>query len=200
MINFDLIKRLSEGEFTSEDVQYDPTEIGYDIKDPFKKYYHLETVDKVIDKVLKKEITPEEFSKWAKLYDYILNGGFKDEFFDEIKFRNLAEEIAMDDVSYLLDGLSSYAEDMKKFNLMDYKKIFAHDDKILKNSSDYEGYYYVNEDEYAKTYYVHVIIRNRKDGTGDQFTVNYLSPYELKEEYKEVDLKTYQELLDALKD
>ena len=56
----------------------DIEKIKYDTHNPFSKYYSLKVVNDAILKYKSNEMSLEELHIWFNAYNWVLNGGFKD--------------------------------------------------------------------------------------------------------------------------
>lgn len=106
MIEKELIKRVCDVTCSKEDVVRPQDTIAYDPNNPFKKYYHIESIIMAINKYASHEWDDQTLAHWACIYCWILCGGFKN-----VKEKlNSLEQFLKDDITWSLDGLSFFDE------------------------------------------------------------------------------------------
>lgn len=113
----------------------------FDLVSPFSKYYSLNTIFKAIDKYRNHKIDENYFSSWCNAYNWIINGGFKEECMDNDQ--SPIEFFAMSMITDTLDGLSFFdslsttdKNDLIKEGL--YCTDFILYDKLLKTGKEWE--------------------------------------------------------------
>ena len=127
---FDRIKR---GECTTQEVEAfscDSQKTGFDLDDPFRKYYSLDAVLKTLDDYLAGKKSDVFVRHWACVYLYILGGGF----FSCVIRPRTVESILQDMIIDWLDSLSFFDDENEEDTAETigvYRKIFSSFDRML---------------------------------------------------------------------
>lgn len=146
MCDYDLIKKICNLTCSYEDIHTNKANIKCDYIDPFKKYYNIETIIKAINKYLNNEWNERFLANWAKLYNFILAGGFSEKVHKSK--RVFIEEYIEYEIEWTLDALSNFEEEYYlndekcPYDLNEKIKEFKLYDLILKSAKNWKVFYY----------------------------------------------------------
>ena len=118
----------------------DIEKIKYDTHDPFSKYYSLKVVNDAILKYKSNEMSLEELHIWFNAYNWILNGGFKD---NANSMEDEVIDLIRSELSWIIDGMSFVDEE----DIDDYYESIKILDGILNTSFEWVVYYYEEDEE-----------------------------------------------------
>ena len=142
MYDKELINKICDLSCSFSEIEISQDSVKYDINNPFKKYYKLETIITAINKYKNGEITDKFLSYWASLYNWVICGGFNDNLIEEKG--NIILELVKALISDTLDALSFFDGDDKE-SLQDYVIGFNSLEDVYSTINNWVGYYTLTE-------------------------------------------------------
>ena len=176
MFDKDIIEKINNLKCSSDELyELRVDTINYDLEDPFEKYYSCDKIIKVIEKYQNGEIDDKYLSHWANLYNWILNGGFKDYVQNQDKYKDKRieelNEILKFEISDWLDSLSFFdSNEEEEMNIKVYKESFKNLDYIYNTINDWKTFYTI-ENKQLEGY--DILIPCINDKTKNYIIINY---------------------------
>ena len=130
--------------------------LKYDTYNPFSKYYSYQVIEKAVNKFNDKEISLAYLQAWFNLYNYVLNGGFKDNV-------NESEDEVIDfvrsEVTWMLEGLSFISNEEELYEYLESLKVL---DEVLTNPTKWVVYYTTLDDEDVEEQSILLVNENKQ--------------------------------------
>ena len=130
--------------------------LKYDTYNPFSKYYSYDVIEKAVNKYKENKVSLSYLQSWFNLYNYILNGGFKDNVNES---ENEIIDFVRSEVTWMLEGLSFFSDDEELNDYLESLKVL---DNILSSTNDWVVYYATMEDDDVEEQNILLVNENKQ--------------------------------------